>query len=147
MKVRTSRILHRYTYDPALIAAHGTPLFDRKTARPVRPDATVRVGAQYITPKQIVYILHHAKMMDILDGPSDDPNPQITLPPFLLPKDGDPNNIRAENLKASTTSGRWAGRRKMVETSSGVMVPREFIGHMPKDMMDDLGVTLRDLEE
>lgn len=147
MKVHIFRILHRYTYDPDLIAVHGTPLFDNKTSRPVKPDATVRVGAQYITPKQIVYILHRAKMLEILDGPSDDPDPQITLPPFLLPKDGDPNNIRIENLKAATVNGRWAGRRKMIEASSGVMVPREFIGQMPQEMMDDLGIALRDMDD
>jgi hypothetical protein len=144
MKVPTARILHRYTYDPNLIEAHGTPLLDTKTAQPVKPNTTVRDGNRILTPKQIVYILHHTKIMGALAGA--DPE-TITLPKFILFKDGNPANIRAENLQASNQTTRWRGQRRMVESVSGVAVPREFLGNIPPDMMDSLGISPDDINQ
>jgi hypothetical protein len=140
MKTHTAIIHTRFSYDPRTIPEHGTPLFDRKGARPIKPTATVRVGASYFTPKQIVYILNHPSARPT----PDTPNPYITIPPYILPKDGDPDNILFENLKASNTSGRWAKHHKYVETENGALIPKHLIAAMGKDDRERFGLTIEE---
>jgi hypothetical protein len=115
MKVRTAPIVARYRYDPALAPVHGSPLWDIKRARAVPPTVTVRIGAQYLTPKQIVYLLHlHPQL-----ATESEPNPTLTMPAYILNLDGDSSNILVENLKPANTTRRWG---KPV-TYSGAFIP------------------------
>jgi hypothetical protein len=136
MKTHTAIIHARYTYDPHMVTEHGTPLYDQKTARHIRPTATVRIGVTYFTPKQIVYILNHVSARPT----PDTPNPYITIPPFILNIDGDPNNIVFENLKASNTSRRWAGKSKYVEATNGALIPKHLIATMGEADLKRFGV-------
>jgi hypothetical protein len=149
MKIRPSHITTRYAYRPDLIPVHGSPIYDLKYKKIIPPTATVRVRDQFLTPKQIVYILYRAKINTALTdaGAPEDTHTPITLPKFILFKDGNPANIRAENLQASSQSNRWKGQRRMVESISGVAVPREFIGHISPDMMDSLGISPDDINQ
>jgi hypothetical protein len=139
MKTHTATIHARYTYDPRMVTAHGTPLYDQKTARHIRPTATVRVGVTYFTPKQIVYILNHPSAQPT----PDTPNPYITIPPYILNIDGDPNNILFENLKTSDTSRRWANS-KYVEAANGALVPKHLLATMSEDDLERFGLTIEE---
>jgi hypothetical protein len=145
MKVRPFAIYHRYHYDPALIPEHGTPLFDSKTARPIPPTATVRIGSQFLTPKQIVYLLHCHDVRRCIQDPDANPNELVKLPQFILHKDGDQTNIRIENLQPSEVSRRWEGRRKMIDTSYGISIPREFLERLTPDQLEAVGVDVKEV--
>jgi hypothetical protein len=144
MQANPTHISARFAYRPDLIPAHGSPLYDHQRKRIVPPTATVRVGDQFFTPKQIVYILHRTQIRTAIGEADPD---TITLPKYILPKDGNPANIRAENLQASEQSTRWKGKRRMVESVSGVAVPREFLGSIPPEMMDTLGIAREDIDQ
>jgi hypothetical protein len=137
MKTHTAAIHARYTYDPRMVAEHGTPLYDQKTTRHIRPTATVRIGTAYFTPKQIVYILNHPGAQPTPDAP----NPYIAIPPFILNIDGDPNNIVFENLKASKASRRWAGQ--YVEAANGALIPKHLLAAMSEDDLKRFGITTK----
>jgi len=141
MKVRTFDIRTRYTYDEGLTTTHNTPLYDNKTARPIPPTATVRVNGQYLTPKQIVYILHHAPAPT-----TSDTDPPLALPPYILNVDGNPHNIRIDNLRASLTSRRWGDRCKDVEVNN-IIIPRDLLALMTEDDLARFGITRNDLQE
>lgn len=132
MKVRTFPIATRYRYDPSLVPVHGSPLWDTKHARAIPPTVTVRVGTQYFTPKQIVYILHqHARLVT-----PDEPNPVLPMPRYILNRDDDPTNILIENLRPSSNTRRW----DKVVTSSGVVVPAHLMTLMSAEDRARLGV-------
>lgn len=102
-RVHTAAVFARYTYDAALIPVHGTPLYDRKQAKPVHASSTVRLNKKFLQPKQLVYILAHPRAR-----PTDtNPDPTLTLPPYILCRDGDESNLDAANLYASDHSRRW----------------------------------------
>jgi len=137
MRTHTAAIHVRYAYDPHMVTEHGTPLYDQKTVRRIRPTTTVRIGEAYFTPKQIVYILNHPSARPTPDAP----NPYITIPPFILNIDGDPNNILFENLKASNTSRRWQGARsRFVEADNGALIPKHLIATMGPEERKRFGV-------
>jgi len=136
MKTHTAAIHARYIYDPRMVTEHSTPLYDQKTARHIRPTSTVRVGATYFTPKQIVYILNHPSAQPT----PDTPNPYITIPPFILNIDRDPNNILFDNLQTSDTSRRWAGQ--YVEAANGALIPKHLIATMSEDDLKRFGLTI-----
>lgn len=143
MKTHTAVIHTRYMYNPHTVQTHGTPLFDRKGARSIKPTATVRTGTDYFTPKQIVYILNHASARPT----PDTPNPYITIPPFILNIDGDPNNILFENLRASNTSRRWQGARsRFVEADNGALIPKHLLAVMTADERERFGVNTPTIE-
>ena len=143
MKVRPFPIRVRYAYDPDRIQEHGSPLYDSKYDRAIKPNTTVRVGSQILTPKQIVYILHHPHVR----GTPDDPNPPIAMPRYLLHVDGNPENIRIENLEPSSVSKRWSGHvsRKRKETdcvtaADGTLIPKHLLMNMPPELRERFGV-------
>lgn len=150
MKIRPFPIVTRYEYRPDLIPATGSPLYDRKHERCIKPDSTVRVGSQYLKPKQIVYILHHPDAR----GTETEANPLIVLPLYLLPKDGDANNITIENLKPSGVSGRWTNTNRSVarstecvEAADGTLVPKHLIPMMTPEQLEQFGLTLESIYE
>ena len=143
MKTRPFAIVTRYDYRPDLIPEHGSPLFDRKHERTIKPNTTVRVGEQVPTPKQIVYILHHPHAR----GTDTEANPLITLPMYLTPKDGNPNNIRIENLRASDVSSRWndsnrnpAHSTARVTAPDGSQIPKHLIAIMTPEELARFGL-------
>jgi hypothetical protein len=136
MKTHTAAIHARYLYDPRMVTEHGTPLYDRKTARHIRPTTTLRIRGVYFTPKQVVYILNHSSARPT----PDTPDPFVTIPPFILNRDGDPNNILYGNLKASNVSRRWAGQ--YVEAKSGALIPKHLIAAMGPEDLKRFGVVL-----
>ena len=150
MKIRPFPIVTRYEYRPDLIPTTGSPLYDRKHERCIKPDSTVRVGSQYLKPKQIVYILHHPDAR----GTETEANPLIVLPLYLLPKDGDANNITIENLKPSGVSGRWTNTNRSVarstecvEAADGTLVPKHLIPMMSAEQLEQFGLTLESIYE
>jgi len=132
MKVRTFPIAARYRYDPALVPVHGSPLWDTKSARAIPSTATVRVGTQYLTPKQIVYILHQHPLLIT----ETEPNPVLTMPRYILNRDENPTNILIENLKPADTTRRWGN----VVTSSGAFVPKHLLATMTAEDRARLGI-------
>lgn len=148
MKTRPFPILARYEYRPDLIPEHGSPLYDRKHERTVKPNTTVRVGSQVLTPKQIVYILHHPNAR----GTEADANPLITLPMYLIPKDGNPNNIRIENIRASNMSSRWGNTNRnpahsteCIAAPDGTLIPKHLIAAMSPEELARFGLKPGDL--
>jgi hypothetical protein len=131
--VRTAPLLSRYTYDPALVPAYGTPLYDNKQAKPIPPTSTVRVGTQILTPKQVVYIMHHP---DAHPTPTN-PDPRITLPPVIRNVDSIPTNILIENLKGAETSRRWCTHGG----TGSVLIPKHLLDVMTEDDFIRLGLT------
>lgn len=144
MKIRTLPILNRFTYDPDLIPLHGTPLFDLRSKHPVHPQTSVRIGRKIVKPKQIVYLLHNSNALMIAQD-SDGADPEVTLPKYILHRDGNENNIRIENLQASARSTRWQGKYKMIETSTGLRIPRDQVMLMTPEELERYGVTPDDL--
>lgn len=148
MRTKAFPITSRYQYRPDLVAEHGSPLYDTKHARCIKPNTTVRVGSQILTPKQIVYVLNHPDAR----GTPEDVNPTIKLPIFLLHKDGNPMNILIENLKPSETSGRWTNDNRdpqrsseCIEAPSGVLIPKHLLATMPQEMLQDIGLAREDI--
>jgi hypothetical protein len=139
MKLRTVPLLLRYTYDPDLVPLHGTPLYDTKQARPVPPTNTIRIGAQYLTPKQVVYALHHPGAQPT----PTNPDPCITLPRFILNLDRNPRNILIENLEGAEASRRWEHRQ--VRADNGTIVPVNLFSTMTEDDFARLGLTFNNL--
>jgi hypothetical protein len=123
-----------------MVAEYGTPLFVRKNTRPIKPTATVRVGVTYFTPKQIVYILNHPSARPTPEVP----NPFVTIPPFILNIDRDPNNILFENLKTSYKSRRW--KSKYVVAASGALIPTHLVAIMGPDDFERFGLDPDNLE-
>lgn len=148
MKVRPFLIATRYAYRPELIPETSSPLYDKKYDRCIPPASTVRVKSQILTPKQVVYILHHPDAR----GTVWDANPPITLPMYLLPRDGNPNNITIENLKPSSVSGRWTNTNRnprlsneYVEAPDGTLVPKHLIAIMTPEQLEQYGLTADDI--
>lgn len=138
MKLATAPFLARFRYDPEPPTDAPSPLFDRKSDRYLSPTATVRMHKQYFTPKQVVYIITHP---DSVPTP-DNPDPAITLPRYLLNIDNDPTNIKAENLKPSKVSRRWADNysKNYIEAPEGFLVPRHMLSVMTEDDLNRLGI-------
>lgn len=140
MKLTAAQVLlihSRYRYDPDLVHEYGTPLWDTKAARPIKPITTVRVGTKVLTPKVIVYVLCRRPF-------NGEP---ATLPKYILSRDEDQSNILIDNLVAAKDNRRWAGRRVHVESDSGVLVPREFIPHLSEAQREELGIRPELLDE
>lgn len=135
MKIRTAPIIFRYTYDPATVPTHGTPLYDNKQAKHIAPTSTIRIGTRYLTPKQVVYILNHP---DARPTPTNH-DPHITLPPIIRNIDRDPNNILIENLEGAETSRRWDHRH--VRADNGTLVSLNLLSTMTDDDLERLGLT------
>lgn len=135
MRTHTLHIFTRFLYDPTMVDAHGTPLFDRKQSRHVRPTSTVRVDSTYFTPKQLVYILNHP---DAAPTP-DNGNPFFALPAFILNHDGDATNIAYPNLRAATSSRRWS-QTQYVEARNGALIPKHLMAMMSEEDMRRAGV-------
>lgn len=150
MKIRPFPIVSRYEYRPDLIPTTGSPLYDRKHERCINPKSTVRVGTQYLKPKQIVYILNHPDAR----GTETEANPWLVLPMYLLPMDGNENNITIENLKPSGVSGRWTNTNRSVakstecvEAADGTLVPKHLIPMMTPEQLEQFGLTLESVYE
>ena len=148
MKVRPFLITSRYAYRPDLIPETGSPLYDKKHERCIAPTSTVRVKTQILTPKQIVYILHHPNAY----GTPEEANPLIALPMYLLHKDGNVNNIAIENLKPSSVSGRWNNNNRnpmnsneYIEAPDGTLVPKHLIAIMTPEQLEQYGLTADDI--
>lgn len=131
--VRTAPILSRYTYDPALVPTYGTPLYDNKQVKPIYPTSTIRVGTQILTPKQVVYIMHHP---DARPTPTN-PDPHITLPPFIRNIDHDGTNILIENLQGAESTRRWSAHG----VTGSVFIPKHLLDVMTEDDFIRLGLT------
>lgn len=131
--VRTQPLLTRYTYDPALVPVHGTPLYDNKQAKPIPPTSTVRVGTQILTPKQVVYLMHHPNARPT----PTNPDPRITLPPYIRNVDHDSANILIENLQGANSTRRWV----MQSTMGEVFVPKHLLDVMGPEDFIRLGLT------
>lgn len=139
MKVHTFPILQRFTYDPAMVTEHNTPLYDKKQAKPVAPQTTVRVGNRFLTPKQIVYILNVAPSLIT----PETPNPECVLPRYILHRDHNPDNILFENLTEAERSRRWDS--KLVEgvgPSGPMTVPKHLLQIMTDEDMARIGGVL-----
>jgi hypothetical protein len=122
---------NQFFYNPASIPTHDTPLYDHKHARYVPALPTVRVGHKYYTPKQIVFLLH---------------NPESALPRYLLNLDGNPNNIRIENLCPSDKSRRWDRNYNPAvdrDTGKDVLIPEHLRAQMTPEDMERLGLSDR----
>ena len=130
MQITSTSILSRYTYDPDAIPTHGTPLLrlpkrPHQPPNPVPPNTTVRIGDKYLSPKQLVHALHQLQFDLSYDGAVP---ALITLPRYILNIDGDPNNIRIENLHAAAASRRWH-----FITTDGVLIPNKVMRVIPPE--------------
>lgn len=133
MKIQALHIFTRYRYDEKLVSVHGTPLWDNKHECAVKPTTTVRMGGKFLTPKQIVYILHHPDAYPL----PDNLNPTFELPAYIINKDDNPNNICIGNLQARTASRRWSehNKSKHVVSDYGVWFPKDMLALMTYEDM------------
>jgi hypothetical protein len=83
-----------------------------------------------------VYILNHPSAQPT----PDTPNPYITIPPFILNIDRDPNNILFDNLQTSSASRRWV--KQYVEAVDGALIPKHLIATMSEDDLERFGLTI-----